>query len=148
MRHSGVLYPLKWHHICFQMWLWPHPPVSNHLSHVGSLSIRSQSCRIDNSVRIRWSKPRLWFLSLLKWLTVWSFLVSDWNECLEVSTGGWKHERYGELVNCWCCLNVTNGWTLWFFFSCRLEVFKGLKADTVLRNFTVFEYTENKVSLR
>lgn len=39
---------------------------------------------------------------------------------------------------------------LWFFFffSRRLEVFKGLKADTVLRNFTVFEYSQNKVSHR
>lgn len=31
-------------------------------------------------------------------------------------------------------------------FSHRLEVFKGLKVDTVLRNFTVFEYTKDKVS--
>lgn len=33
------------------------------------------------------------------------------------------------------------------FFSHRLEVFKGLKVDTVLRNFTVFEYTKDKVSV-
>lgn len=32
-------------------------------------------------------------------------------------------------------------------FSHRFEVFKGLKIDTVLRNFTVFEYTKDKVSL-
>lgn len=31
-------------------------------------------------------------------------------------------------------------------FPCRLEVFKGLKTDTVLRDFTVFEYTKDKVS--
>lgn len=31
------------------------------------------------------------------------------------------------------------------FFSGRLEVLKGLKVDTVLGNFAVFEYTQDKV---
>lgn len=48
------------------------------------------------------------------------------------------------LLMLWIILKVTSLWS--FSFSRRLKVFKGLKVDTVLRNFTVFEYTENKVS--
>lgn len=44
----------------------------------------------------------------------------------------------------WIILKVTSLWSC--SFSRRLKVFKGLKVDTVLRNFTVFEYTKNKVS--
>lgn len=45
----------------------------------------------------------------------------------------------------WNRFNV-NFFILFFLPPRRLEVFKGLKVDSVLRNFTVFEYPENKVS--
>lgn len=34
-----------------------------------------------------------------------------------------------------------------YCFSHRFEVFKGLEVDTVLRNFTVFKYTQDKVGV-
>lgn len=44
-------------------------------------------------------------------------------------------------------LLIISGNLFMVFFSHRLEIFKGLKVDTVLRNFTVFEYTKDKVSV-
>lgn len=44
-------------------------------------------------------------------------------------------------------LLIISGNFFMVFLSHRLEVFKGLKVDTVLRNFTVFEYTKDKVSV-
>lgn len=48
---------------------------------------------------------------------------------------------------CSFLLIVSGNFFMVFFLSHRLEVFKGLKVDTVLRNFTVFEYTKDEVSV-